>query len=204
MTFADAVEAFGRSFVRRMIAQEQWQRPAPNVYVSHNGALSPPERTAVAQLACGPGAVLGGLTALTVDGFTGVAHTRPIVVMPMGSKTPPYHDVIPHWSKWLGEEDVHPLRRPLRTRPERSLVDAASWAVSPAQARLIIIAGVQQGMATTRMLRESLTRRGTCHRRSIIVQSILDAAGGIQSLPERDLRDLCRRPHLPNPRDSER
>lgn len=199
MTYAEAVNRHGRSFVRRMMAQNRWQRPAPNVYVSHNGPLTPAERIRVALLACGTGAVLGGLTALGVDHFKGIEDARPTVVMPIGSKPPPYDDVTPHWSKWLGADDVHPLRKPERTRPERSLVDAASWAVSAAQARLIIIAGLQQGLSTTRMLREALTRRGRCKRRSIIVESILDAAGGIQSLPERDFREICRLLRLPKP-----
>ena len=199
MTYAEAISRHGRSFVRRMIAQNSWQRPAPVVYVSHNGPLSRSERVEVARTACGAGAVLGGLTALGEDHFTGIEVSRPTIVMPIGSKPPPYGDVTTHWSKWLGDEDVHPLREPPRTRPQRSLVDAASWAVSDAQGRLIIIAGIQQGLSTTRMLREALTRRGHCKRRSIIIESILDAAGGIQSLPERDFREICRRLQLPKP-----
>lgn len=39
-------------------------------------------------------------------------------------------------------------------------------------------------------LREALTRRGTCRHRALIVQSVLDAHGGIQSLPERDMRSI--------------
>lgn len=197
MTYADAVRQYGRAFVRRMIAQKRWQRPAPNVYVTHNGPLTWAERVHVALLASGTGAALGGLTALGTDRFKRFEDARPTVVMPIGSRPPPYDDVIPHWSKWLGEEDVHPLRKPRRTRPERSLVDAASWAAADDQARLIIIAGIQQGLSTTRLLRDSLTRRGRCKRRSIIIESILDAAGGIQSLPERDFREICRRLRLP-------
>lgn len=197
MTYADAVRQYGCAFVRRMIAQKRWQRPAPNVHVTHNGPLTWAERVHVALLASGTGAALGGLTALGIDRFKRFEDARPTVVMPIGSRPPPYDDVIPHWSKWLGEEDVHPLRKPRRTRPERGLVDAASWAAADDQARLIIIAGIQQGLSTTRLLRDSLTRRGRCKRRSIIIESILDAAGGIQSLPERDFREICRRLRLP-------
>lgn len=92
---------------------------------------------------------------------------------------------------------MHPLRKPPRTRPARSLVDAASWAGSDGRCRLIVISGVQQGVATTGMLREALQRRGACRHRALIVQSILDAAGGIQSLPERDFRQLCHTRGLP-------
>lgn len=199
MTYSEAVARFGRSYVRRMVARLQWQRPAPNVSLTHSGSPNPSERVTIALTASGRGAVLGGLTALAFDGLRDFEPARPTVVMPIGSKPPPYDDVFVHWSKWLGPLDVHPDRVPLRTRPQRSLVDAGSWAQSDAQARLFVIAGIQQGLATTRMMREALTRRGACKRRSVIVESVLDAAGGIQSLPERDFREICRRLRLPKP-----
>jgi hypothetical protein len=198
-TFNDAVTSFDRSHVRAMIRRGVWQKPVTNVYVTHNGPLSAKERLDVALAACGTGAVLGGLSALEVEEFEGAQSTRPVVVMPIGARRPCHLDVIPHWSSKLGREDVHPDRKPRRTRPARSLVDAASWAGSDVAARLIIISGIQQGFATTRSLREALTRRGTCRRRALIVESILDAAGGIQSLPERDFGHMIARLHLPRP-----
>lgn len=54
-------------------------------------------------------------------------------------------------------------------------------------------------MCTTRMLREALTRRGTCRRRALIVESILDAHGGIQSLPEGSFEQIRQRYGLPKP-----
>ncbi len=198
-TYRDALGAFGRAHVRRMIRNNVWQLPAPNVYVTHNGPLLPAERLEVARLAGGTGAVLGGLTALEVDGFDGASSPHPVVVMPIGARRPAHDDVIARWSSKLGPEDVHPLRIPPRTRPARSLVDAASWAGTDVAARRIIITGIQQGLATTRTLREALTRRGTCKRRALIVESILDAAGGIQSLPERSFDSIVAAHHLPRP-----
>lgn len=198
-TYRDAVAAFGRPHLRRMVRNGVWQLPTPNVYVTHNGPLLPGERLEVARLACGSGAVLGGLTALEIDGFDGPSSPHPVVVMPIGARRPAFGDVNPHWSSKLGREDVHPLRVPPRTRPARSLAEAASWAGTDVAARRIIIAGIQQGIATTRMLRETLTRRGTCKRRALIVESILDAAGGIQSLPERDFGTILAGQRLPRP-----
>lgn len=198
-TYRDATAAVGRARLRRMIRNGVWQLPTPNVYVTHNGPLLAGERLEVARLACGSGAVLGGLTALEIDGFDGLSSPHPVVVMPIGARRPVHDDVIPHWSSMLGLEDVHPHRSPPRTRPARSLADAASWAGSDVAARRIILAGIQQGLATTRMLREALTRRGTCKRRALIVESILDAAGGIQSLPERDFNSIVAGQHLPRP-----
>lgn len=117
----------------------------------------------------------------------------------MGSRRPTYPDVVPHWSIHLGDADVHPLRRPRRTRPSRSLLDEASWSQAQRRARALVLAGVQQRIVRPRDLRETLTRRGACRHRALIVESVLDAVGGIQSLPELDFEMIRRRFGLPTP-----
>ena len=72
----------------------------------------------------------------------------------------------------------------------RSIIDAASWTPNRRYARAIVIAAVQQGLTTTRHIREAITRRGKCRHRALIVESVVDAAGGIQSLPERDMKEI--------------
>lgn len=199
LNFREALSLVGKNRLRTLVRRGAWQQPVRGIYVTHNGPITPDERDAIALKVCGKGAALAGLSALRHDGFAGFEAMMPTVVQPAGSSTPPYEDVIPHWSIWLDHDDVHPHREPRRTRPARSLIDAASWSGSDSQARLIIIAGVQQGLVRTRMLRESLQRRGACRRRSLIIESILDAHGGIQSLPERDFREICRCLRLPPP-----
>lgn len=199
LNFREAIALIGKNRLRTMARNGLWQQPCRGIYVTHNGPITPDERELIALKVCGSDAALAGLTALRHDGFQGFEAAMPTIAQPAGSSSPPYEDVIPHWSIWLDDQDVHPDREPRRTRPQRSLVDAASWASSGTQARLIIIAGVQQGFVTTRMLREALQRRGTCRHRALIVQSILDAHGGIQSLPERDFREICRKLQLPTP-----
>jgi very-short-patch-repair endonuclease len=66
-------------------------------------------------------------------------------------------------------------------------------------ARAIVLAGVQQQLVNTSQLREALSRRGPCRHRALIIESVLDAAGGIQSLPERDVDRIRRRCGLPRP-----
>lgn len=199
LTFRAVLERVSRSRLRGLVRQGVWQNPYRGVYVTHNGHLTADERDAVALLAAAPESALGGLSALRHDGFTGRSLDRPVVVQPIGASKPAYDDVVLHWSSVLDDRDVHPSRTPRRTRPARSLVDAASWAASDVVAREIVIAGVQQGLVRTSDLREALSRRGTCRRRALIVQSILDAAGGIQSLPERDFDEARRHAGLPQP-----
>lgn len=189
LTTAEAVRQYGAGRVRRSIDRGLWQRPARGVVVTHNGPLGSDEAELVALVSAAFGSVLGGLSALRHDGFTGFPAVTVQIVQPMGARRTAA-GVELHWSTFLDERDVHPLRQPPRTRPARSVVDAASWAENRRYARAIVIAAVQQGLVTTRQLREALTRRGACRHRALIIQSILDAHGGIQSLPERDFAQI--------------
>lgn len=62
-----------------------------------------------------------------------------------------------------------------------------------------MLAGVQQKLVSPSQLREALSRRGPCRHRALIIESILDAAGGIQPLPERDVDRIRRQCGLPPP-----
>lgn len=196
MTTAEAVARFGRGQVRHRISRGVWQQPRRGVVVLHNGPLSLGQQDLVALAAAPPGSALAAATALAYDGFEGFGDDQRHLSVPAGSRRPPGDDVV-HWSEFLDERDVHPLRSPRRTRPARSLVDLASWCGNDRYARAAIIAGIQQGLVSTRQIREALTRRGTCRRRALVVESVLDAAGGIQSLPERDFDDICAELNLP-------
>lgn len=199
LTTAQAVELFGRSTVRSKVSSGRWQRPTRGVVVMHNGPLTDAQRDWVALLSCPRNSALAGRTALGWDGFTGLDEPHPHVVLPSGCNRPRHGDVVPHFSTMLDERDVHPLRQPRRTRAARSLVDFASWQTNPRRARVIVLSGVQQGLTSTRHLREALTRRGPCRHRALIIESILDAWGGIQSLPERDFDQLRASRGLPRP-----
>ena len=197
VTTAQALQFMSRHRLAALVSSGRWQRPARGVLVAHNGPLTPAQRDWVALLAAPPGSALGGLSALSHDGFDAFRVLRPVVVTKMGAAPFAYEDVDRHWSKFLDSQDVHPLRTPPRTRPARSVIDAASWEPQERRARAIVLAAAQNGIVSTRHLREALTRRGMCRHRGLIVESYLDAMGGIQSLPERDfdrIRIECRLP----------
>ena len=158
-----------------------------------------PSRAWVGLLACTSRSALGGRSALAFDGFEGFTERGVTVVLPPGATRPTLQGVEPRFSAMLDERDVHPLHRPRRTRVARSLVDFASWQTFERRERAIVLSGVQQRITSTRHLRESLTRRGPCRHRALIIESILDAAGGVQSLPERDFDRIRVRRGLPEP-----
>jgi hypothetical protein len=199
LTRSQALTLVTRHQLYRLVSTGRWARPARGVFVDHTGPLSPEQRDWVALLAAPPGSVLGGLTALSHDGFTSFKPSRPVVVAPMSAAPVAYDDVDLHWSEYLDGRDVHPLRTPPRTRPARSVIDAASWEHRETRAREIVLSAAQKGVVAPRTLREALTRRGTCRHRALIVESYLDAAGGIQSLPERSFDEIRREVGLPPP-----
>ncbi|MET0468354.1 MAG: hypothetical protein ABWZ87_06405, partial [Aeromicrobium sp.] len=188
----------GRSAVRHRLAVGRWQRPTRGVIVTHSGPLTPDQRERVVLAACPPGSALAGLTAATRLGLRGFEPTEVHIVLPSGAKRPA-PDAVVHWSTMLGPEDV-PVHRSLRTTSlERSVIDAASWAPTKQAARVLVIAAFQQRLTNVRRMRDALSRRGPCRHRAVIIQSILDAAGGIQSLPERDFDEIRVLAGLPQP-----
>jgi hypothetical protein len=121
------------------------------------------------------------------------------VVLPEGARRPQLNGLVTSWSTKLGRDQVHPSRIPPRTRIARSLVDGASLQSAPRRARAIILAGVQQRLVVVESLEDALAARGTCRHRRLLAESIADAAGGQQSLPEREFDVIRRRRHLPTP-----
>jgi hypothetical protein len=196
---SEVIALRGRGAVRHAITSGRWQSPHRGVVVTHSAPLSAEEKELVALHLCAPASALAGLSALRHDGFTGFATDTTFIVLPEGADRPAAASLNTHWSTDLGTADVHPLREPRRTRPARSLIDSASWCEHDRYARTIILAGMQQRLVGARQMHEALDRRGMCHRRGLIRESILDATGGIQSLPERDFDDIRRGAGLPAP-----
>lgn len=175
--------------------------------VLHNGPVSLAERTWVVLLSAPPGSMLHGLSAAVHDRLTGFAPDALTIVVPGSSRAqrkarvelPADWSVQVRWSTRLGPEDVNAAAVPPRTWLARSVVDAASERVSERRARVIVIAAVQQQLVRPPALWDALSRRGRCRNRAVIAESIVDATGGIESLPEREFAAICRRAALPEP-----
>jgi len=196
---AQAAHLFGAGVVRAQLAGRRWQRPHRGVVVVHNGPLTEAQHRWVALVAAQSGACLGGITALCAAGLTGLTGDRLRIVLPKGARRPSLASVSYHWSTQLGDVDVHPLQTPRRTRAARSAVDEASWSEHERRARVVVLATVQQGLTRTAQLSATLARRGSPRRRALILESVHDAAGGVQSLPERDFELVRRACRIPEP-----
>ncbi|WP_129710942.1 hypothetical protein [Haloactinopolyspora alba] len=185
--------------VRRELNAGRWQQLGRDVVVTHNGPLDQEQRQLAALKASPPRSALSGLTAAELDGLVGFTSPVIHVTQPCGTRRSRMSGVEVHYSRILWSEDVHPLKVPRRTRLPRSLVDAASWYDPERMTRAVILAGVQQRLVTPAGLQEALSRRGPCRRHALISEAIVDAEGGLASVPERDFDVIVRRFDLPEP-----
>lgn len=206
-TRRDACRRYGESHVRAQVAAGRWVAPVPAVIVTHNGPVTAQQRMWITMSAAPPGTVLGGLSAAESDGLTGFDPEGIWLVIPGSSYTPQGNlrrlpndwNVHVRWSRVLGRADVNVNAAPPKTRRARSVVDAASERIAERRARVLVLAAVQQRFTRPADLWDALSRRGRCRNRRIIVESILDATGGIESLPELEFEAIRLRLRLPRP-----
>lgn len=184
---------------QREIRAKRWTRIRRDVFVAHNGPLTEEQRQWAALKVAPPDSALSGLTAAAIDGLTGFPTEYTHLTMPCGSRRLNLAAVTEHFSRVLSSSDVHPMRKPRRTRLPRSIIDAATWAENDRRARAILLAGVQQGLVVASQLRETLVSRGPCLRHALIAESIDDAEGGIASVPEWEFNAIVRAYRLPEP-----
>lgn len=199
VTLALSVSVLGRGAVRWRLERGRWQQPRRGVVVTHSGPLSTTQSLWVDVLASGKGAVLTGLTAARCDGLRGFEPQATHVLVPWGRHVARRAGIVVRRSRHLGTPDVHPTRLPPRTRPPRSLIDAAVWAVSGDRARAILAAGVQQRVVRVSDLHDVVDRLPGLPRRKLIRLTLCDIAGGAEALSELDFLRLVRRFGLPEP-----
>lgn len=196
LRYESALHYMSRGGIRWRVESGRWQRPCQGILLARPGPLTDSQKQRVAALWGGPGAALAGLTAARLAGLrgfdrdTGIVH----VLRPGGRKARrdrPPTDVVAHYSRLLGDEDVHPVLTPRRTRVCRSLVDAAEWMPTDRGAQAILAAGVQQRLTVADDLRREVERNGTHRRRQVLMRMTLrDIEGGSQALSELDFMRL--------------
>jgi hypothetical protein len=200
LAVASAIASVGRPAVRWRLESGRWQRPCRGVVVTQSGPLTENQLLWAAVLGSGPGGVLAGLTAARLDGLGGFEDPRIYVLVPatrqVRARLP---GVAVRRSRLLGPADIHPARRPPRTRLPRSLLDAASWAGTDNRARAILAAGVQQRLVRPEDLATFLARQDKMPRHKIISATLADIAGGAEALSELDFCRLTRRYRIPEP-----
>jgi very-short-patch-repair endonuclease len=88
---------------------------------------------------------------------------------------------------------------PPRTTIGRSVVDAAAWARTGDEARMVLVAACQQRLVTPGEVTDALALLPEVRRRALIRTTLADIGGGAEALSEIDFVALCRRHRLPRP-----
>jgi very-short-patch-repair endonuclease len=195
---AQALRFLSAKAVQHRLERGHWHAVHRAVYLAGAGPLADDQRSWVATLATG--GVLGGVSALAVLGLRGFRSSDVHVLLPARRQDhdPPIFAVV-HRTCRLPDCDVHGVGAPPCTMPARSLVDAAQWARTDDQARVIVAAGFQQRLVGGEDVHEVVRRMPRARRRSLILEAASDARDGAHSLPEAAFLRLCRVNGFPRP-----
>jgi hypothetical protein len=207
VTWAQATSVLTPAKVRHLLASGRWLRLCRGVFHTQPGPLTPDQRHWLAVLAAGDGAVLAGLAAALAGGLRGSWRYEAVdVLVPYGRhpadllrRLPPDLPTVQvRRTRVLPDEHVQ-VGRPTRTTMARSIVDAAGWVRTDADAQAIVAAGCQQGRVTPAELLRVLDQLPVARRRALVRDTARDAEGGATALSEVDLVKVCRRYRLPVP-----
>lgn len=182
----------------------RWRTLGPVVVALENGDLDVQQLRWAAVLASGPRGALAAWTALQEHGLRGYEREELHVVLTRGDK---HHGIgrgsrrlVVHESRRHGLDDVVRRRGRVPSHdPARAAVDAGAWAVTDRAAAGVLIATVQQRLATVDQVQAALDRAGRVRRGRLLRLVLGDVAGGVHALSELDFARLCRRHGLPEP-----
>jgi very-short-patch-repair endonuclease len=154
-----------------------------------------------AVLHAGDRSALAGLTGLERLGMRGWLREPMHVLVPMGVNVPTLPGLVVHHARFLPPTDLHdPRGGPRCTTAARSAVDAARWGLTARAAGALVVAAVQQRLATTEELATCAAQFGWLKNASPILDGIIAAGGGADSWAEVEVARLVQRAGLPRPR----
>ncbi|MGI3783747.1 MAG: type IV toxin-antitoxin system AbiEi family antitoxin domain-containing protein [Janthinobacterium lividum] len=188
-----------RHTLSRLVAQRQWQRMAPGLFVTHSGAVTWPNLAWGGVLLGGEGARLGGSAAAYAQGLVDEAPDQVQVFVP--------HDVIARRrSHWVFVRERPGARSPRTTgSPPRTLAaDTVLDLCESASARAVedlVTRAVQRRLTTPQQVLRALSGRGRHSCRVLLTEILTDVDEGAESpLELRYLRDVERPHRLPRGR----
>lgn len=197
-----ALRFLSQKAIRHRVESGRWRRAHRAVYLTYRGHITLAQRQWIAVLAAGPtstAACLGGLSALQVHGLRNITSNQIHLLIPFARRLVAPAGVAVHRSRSFTDEDRHPASLPPTTTLARAVVDAASWARSDNEARLLVAASFQQRLVRAGELEPVLHRLRNVQRRDLIKNTADDAAGGSHTLGELALVEICRNAGLPMP-----
>ncbi|MGW5668556.1 hypothetical protein [Micromonospora sp. NPDC003776] len=211
LTTAQATGLLTEGSVRGLVRSGRWRSICRGILLTGNGRLTRDQQLWVAVLACGPGAVLAGVTAAGEAGVRGL-RSEPLHVLVPAVRRPgrllrgmpiDMPAVVVHRTAVLPEAHLQ-AARPRRTITARAVVDGAGWAGSIEEAQRILASAWQQRRVLPAEMTTVLDVLPRAPRRDLVRRTAADLAGGAEALSELNFVALCRRHRLPAPSLGER
>jgi very-short-patch-repair endonuclease len=205
----------GKDRIRRAVRSGRWQEPVPGVVVLHSGGLTRRERYLAGLAWAGPDGCLSHSSALVLQGsrMAEPAARRRVAGVRGDYVDPPEAGLVevsvPHGRHLAssGFVVVHQSRRPLgdlvvdglrTTTAARAAVDVAMSATRRQDVDHAVSDVLQKGLATVEELAEEV--RGAGRRAGPWLRAaVSDAARGVRSVGEADLRQVVLAAGLPEP-----
>lgn len=179
-----------RHHIRRQVDAQRWQTIGTRVVVLMTGALDHEQRLWVAVAHCGMSWPLASLTSLEVQGLRGWETPDQQVLVPRGISVPALHGVVVHRTRGIDQSEVVVRRGLPCTAVPRSTLDAAASMPHQNSAAGLLIAVVQQRLATAEDLVRELDRRPTQPFRASLRSALLHVSEGSESLRENQVAQL--------------
>lgn len=183
---------------RAMVAGGRWRVVPGKGVVATPGPTTGEAAWREALMAVGPGAHLGGVTALEAHGLRGYVEPRIHIWVPKGLEKKDIAGVRVHETRRWTATDAMPVGLP-RSVPAVATVQAALWAVSLRQAMLCLVMPIQQRIVRVEDVQKELDRVRRHRFRKPLQAGIRDIALGAESLNELDFAMACRTRGLPEP-----
>lgn len=191
-----------RGMLRAQLAARRWSRLTTTVVATFTGVPSRSQQLWLAVLHGGRGALLGGMTAAELSGLRNwtreeiEVHVDAAVGMPRSRA-----DGVLFIKTRRGLEGLrHGQRQPPRMRLEPAVLIWASRQSSRATIEGVLAASVQQRLTGTDELLDWLDRLSPLPRSPIMREALQMIGGGAHSKAEIDLRRLCHRFGIAQPR----
>lgn len=183
---------------RAMVTAGRWREVPGKGVIATPGATGGEAAWREALLAVGPGARLGGVTALEADGLKGFAESHFHIWVPKGHEKKAPEGVRLHETRRWAAKDAMTSGLP-RSTPSVATVQAALWAVSVRQAMLCMVMPIQQRLVRADDVASELDRIRRHRYRRPLQAGLRDIRLGAESLNEIDFAVECRRRNLPEP-----
>ncbi len=184
--------------VSAQVRADRWKRLGPETVLILPQGPSLETEWWRAVLEVGPGALLGGVSALESYGLRGIGSDRIQVAAPKSCRPRGARGVRVYETRRLRPEDIAVSTLP-RLRPAPAALFAALWARSDREAALLIVAPVQQRITTAEAISTALDRVVRHPRRRLLRAVVADVREGAQSLGELDFARHVSPPRTPTP-----